>query len=338
MRSSMIRRGWVAALFIGLLGAGVASPAAAETEPGLEQLVKQLDPADAPTQPAPGPLSAAVADTSLPQPEWDLFRYLNLLRIEDKVGPVIRRGALDDLAGTWASTQAQNGTTDLDPMLESKLPAGWRDGIELLYSWEGTDVEEFLYLVAEELWWDGTQANMTDSGIAIARAPFGLIAYVLLLDYPHSTAAAGELPLYRFYKPTAGTHFYSTSAGERNTVIGMSEYRYEGLVAYIKSPSATSTSPLRDLNRFYLSRAGTHFYTSSPTEYQAVLTYPQYSLDGVAGRVHAAPGAGLSAMHRFYRPASGTHFYTANGSEVEAVKKIPGYTYEGVAFYLRVAS
>ncbi|WP_456789411.1 hypothetical protein [Cellulomonas sp. P5_C5] len=349
-RTTLIRPTLVLALVVSLAGATAGATAAAPVDDSgsLQKLSSAFEPAAAAEGAAVAGDDAVAQATTLASPafpdtEWATFRELNLLRINSAgVNPVIRHGALDSQAAAWLSTQVNTYEPDLDPNVAAKVPAGALDGSQSLYWYENAtsaDMPEFVDFVLENLAFDGVASNVTDSGIAFAESSYGLFAYFILVQYTHSTPAADELPLYRFYKPSAGTHFYSTSAGERNTVIGFPEYRYEGLVAYIKGPHATSaTVPLQDLNRFFLASAGTHFYTSAPAEYAAVLTYPQYSLDGVAGRVAAAPGAGLSAMHRFFRPASGTHFYSANPAEIEAVKAIPGYTYEGIAFFLRVAN
>ncbi|GEK21640.1 hypothetical protein [Cellulomonas xylanilytica] len=352
-RTTLIRPALVLALVVSLAGATAGSTAAAPVDgpdtSSFQKLSAPIAPVPA-TEGADAPADESVAratalsSPAFPDTEWATFRDLNLTRINYAgVNPVIRHGALDSLATTWVNSQSNSTDPQLDDNIESKVPAGSLGGVQLMYSYVGgttAEMQEFLdWITVENLRYDAIDPELTDSGIGIAATATGLYAYYIIVGYTHSTPASDELPLYRFYKPSAGTHFYSTSAGERNTVIGFPEYRYEGLVAYIKGPQATSTTvPLQDLNRFFLASAGTHFYTSAPAEYQAVLTYPQYSLDGVAGRVAAAPGTGLSAMHRFFRPASGTHFYSANPAEVEAVKGLPGYTYEGTAFFLRVAS
>ncbi|MGY4644284.1 hypothetical protein [Cellulomonas sp. URHB0016] len=339
-------------LTIALSGAASAADAASSPSPApaFHKLVAPIGGTDgAPSaRLAPGASDStsssdsveAATDLSIPDVDWTAFQTLNLARLGQGAPPVIRHGSLDAIARDWASSEAASGSTELAPdeYLASRVPAGAVDGLQAIYSWRSTDVGTFLQKVEDALEEDGSlQANFTDSGIAIVQSQYGLWAYVLLAEYPHSTPAAGEMPFYRFYRPGTGTHFYSTSVAERNAVIGYPEYRYEGLVAYIKAPG-TSGASLQDLNRFQLKGAGTHFYTANAAEYNQVLTFPQYSLDGVAGRVSAAPGTGLSPMHRFFRPASGTHFYTANPDEVALVQTLPGYTYEGVAFYLRVAS
>ena len=322
------------------LSAAAPAVATADPTPTLEKVVTPISTADAPLAArSAGEATLSAADYSVPEADWTAFRDLNLLRLAHGSDPVIRHGAIDTVARNWANYQAENDLLSTDDDVEAKLPAGIHDGVQILYWWAGDDLATFLGMLTADLHADGaTEPGFTDSGLAVVKSPYGFWAYYIVAEYTHSTPAPGELPLYRFYKPSAGTHFYSTSAAERNNVISFADYRYEGLVAYINSPHATSpTTPLRDLNRFYLPSAGTHFYTSSPEEYAAVVTYPQYSLDGVAGRVFAASGSGLSAMHRFFRPESGTHFYSANPDEVATVKGLPGYTYEGIGFYLRVA-
>ncbi|MGY4644961.1 hypothetical protein [Cellulomonas sp. URHB0016] len=299
---------------------------------------------------------SATVDRTVKGLDWPAFRSVNLARLSGGHEPVSRRAELDSVAGDWASRQAELGWTQndegepqQDPDLESKVPAGSLDGTSGLVYWWGTWEDgspvtqaDFLDEVAfwlDEWEYEGWAPNMTDAGVAIAHSDYGWVANIVLVQYPHSTAAADEMPLYRFYVPSTGTHFYSTSDGERNTVIGYPEYLYEGRVAYIKSPYATSsTTPLSDLNRFQLKGTASHFYTANTVEYAQVVGFPQYQLNGIAGRVFSANGPGLSAMHRFYRPASGTHFYSANPDEIALVKTMPEYQYEGPAFYLRLAN
>ena len=50
---------------------------------------------------------------------------------------------------------------------------------------------------------------------------------------PSTSAAAGGTPLYRFYQPAKGVHFYTISAAERDYIIANSpSYRYEGIGYY----------------------------------------------------------------------------------------------------------
>ncbi|MBD3778474.1 MAG: hypothetical protein IE923_04315 [Micrococcales bacterium] len=292
------------------------------------------------------PVAVAAASrpaTLLGAAGWDYFRSLNQTRLGARVEPVVRHGALGTLAEAWATRQASQGTWSLDPDIASKVPGTPLDGYQAIYRIPATSADAAIraarssYLVR-----DAVDANLTDVGLAVVESPgYGSTRYYtiyqIVAEYSHSAPRSGETTLYRFYRPSSGTHFYSTSKGERNTVIGDAGFRYEGPVAYLLT-SGSATAGARALHRFYQPGTGTHFYTSTTREYQTVRTLPQYRLDGSVGKVHTRPAAGLTAMHRFFRPASGTHFYTASPSELAAVKKMPGYRYEGVAFYLRKAS
>ncbi|MBS0430486.1 MAG: VCBS repeat-containing protein [Proteobacteria bacterium] len=51
--------------------------------------------------------------------------------------------------------------------------------------------------------------------------------------YAVTTSEAGSSPVYRFYNTKTGTHFYTLSAGERDSVIARyREYSYEGIAYY----------------------------------------------------------------------------------------------------------
>ena len=86
-------------------------------------------------------------------------------------------------------------------------------------------------------------------------------------------------PVYRFYNPGAGAHFYTDSAAERDHVIATwpTIFSYEG-VAYKVNPF----NNYQPLYRFYKPGSGSHFYTASVAERDHVLaTWPGiYSYDG----------------------------------------------------------
>lgn len=101
--------------------------------------------------------------------------------------------------------------------------------------------------------------------------------------YSVNTASpANNLPLYRFYNRKSGSHFYTASPEERDTVLARwaSTFTYEGPV-YNVSASPVNATPMF---RFYNKRNGSHFYTASPEERDSVLTLyaATYAYEGVA--------------------------------------------------------
>jgi hypothetical protein len=142
-------------------------------------------------------------------------------------------------------------------------------------------------------------------------------------------------PVYRFYNPGAGTHFFTDSAEERDHVIATwpTIYSYEG-VAYKVNPE---NNP-QPLYRFYKPSSSSHFYTASLDEANHVLaTWPHiYSYDGPTFAVTPWPEPAKPPVYRFYNKVNGSHFYTASLDEANHVIATwpQVYTYEGQAFWL----
>ncbi len=80
----------------------------------------------------------------------------------------------------------------------------------------------------------------------------------------------GEVPLYRFYSPSIGDHFYTANAQEYTNLVNDPAhfYGYEGIVGYIK-PYSGGACPAgtHPLYRMYSSYLTEHFYTDNVNEY-----------------------------------------------------------------------
>ncbi|ACK70637.1 peptidase S1 and S6 chymotrypsin/Hap [Gloeothece citriformis PCC 7424] len=87
--------------------------------------------------------------------------------------------------------------------------------------------------------------------------------------------------------------------------------------------------------RFYNTIAGGHFFTTSPTERDAVLrSLPHFQYEAVGFTASGVGGENLLPVYRFYNTVAGGHFFTM--SEVErdtVINTQPQYIYEGVGFY-----
>lgn len=144
------------------------------------------------------------------------------------------------------------------------------------------------------------------------------------------------LPVYRFFNPHTGAHFYTASGSERDMVVSTlgDTFTYEGS-AYGVVASASNSSPLY---RFYNMRNGTHFYTASASEYETVKSTlaSTYSYDGPVYNVCPQPIAGAVPVYRFFNKKTGSHFYTNSQSERDfVISKLGGtYVFEGPAFFL----
>ncbi len=145
-------------------------------------------------------------------------------------------------------------------------------------------------------------------------------------------------PVYRFYSPVSGAHFYTMSAEERDVAIATwpDVWTYEGI--------AFSVDPLNDtvpVHRFYNRFNRSHFYTASDEEkaWVELLYRSVYSYEGTGFPASLTPGPGKAPVYRFYSPVRRTHFYTISEDEKATVIATMSdvYRYEGVGYYVTVA-
>jgi V8-like Glu-specific endopeptidase len=89
-----------------------------------------------------------------------------------------------------------------------------------------------------------------------------------------------------------------------------------------------------DIFRFYNADTGTHFYTASAAERDAIRrSLPQFRDEGNAFDATSDPAAGV-AVHRFYNADTGAHFYTGSAAERDQVTAtLPRFVDEGIAFH-----
>ncbi len=158
-----------------------------------------------------------------------------------------------------------------------------------------------------------------------------------------SAASAPIVPVYRFWSPVTGSHFYTTDKTERDTVIKRwpKEWKYEG-----KKFSAFSSKPTDGVavHRFWSPVYKTHFYTADENEKNTVLKrWPTiWKYEKVA--YYAYPGTidpysnNSTPVFRFWGQPSGSHFYTVDPKERGTVlRKWPtAWSYEGPRYYLPV--
>ncbi len=159
----------------------------------------------------------------------------------------------------------------------------------------------------------------------------------------HFTTPGVEVPLnisgptssvYRFYNPTTGAHFYTSSVTQRDRVINnYPQFDYEGASYSVFNSNDGNVTPVY---RFYNYVTGAHFYTASASQRDRVIAnYPQFQFEGINHYVFAASAEGRKPMYRFYNTDTGTHFYTARESEKNRViSNYPQFDFEGIAYYV----
>lgn len=151
------------------------------------------------------------------------------------------------------------------------------------------------------------------------------------------TAPSPIMPVYRFYNLKNGSHFYTASEVERDIVIDRwpDVYEYEGAAYSINTANPNNNAPLW---RFYNNINGTHFYTASVQERDAVRAkWPDIFTDEGPGYNVCATGVpGALPMYRFYNRQIGSHFYTISAQERDTVIRqwMNVYNYEGTAYWI----
>jgi hypothetical protein len=90
--------------------------------------------------------------------------------------------------------------------------------------------------------------------------------------------------------------------------------------------------------RFFNTRTGAHFYTTSTVERDDVLRrFPFMNLDGAAFDVSASALTVLSPVYRFYNTRTGVHFYTISEAEKQhIIANLKSFNFEGVAYHASV--
>lgn len=84
--------------------------------------------------------------------------------------------------------------------------------------------------------------------------------------------------VYRFFNHVRGGHLYTISEDERDTLMQLSEWNYEGIKLYVHENYAEETVPVF---RFFNHLRGDHLYTISEIERDAVMQLPEWTYEGI---------------------------------------------------------
>ncbi|MEM8830377.1 MAG: DUF4347 domain-containing protein [Cyanobacteria bacterium P01_G01_bin.19] len=166
-----------------------------------------------------------------------------------------------------------------------------------------------------------------------------------LEDVPPSNGGGGnedgEVTVYRFFEPNIGSHLYTSSEVERDSVRdNLTNYVFEG-------PSYKALDPLTgeeqgensnivNAYRFFNPTTGAHLYTTSEVERDSIIeNLDEFVFEGEQFAVYNTDiGEETIPVHRFFDPNLGVHFYTPSEVERQNVEdNLPNYDYEGIAYY-----
>ena len=148
-----------------------------------------------------------------------------------------------------------------------------------------------------------------------------------------------ERNIYRFFNRETGSHFYTASEIEKNSVINnLSNYIFEG-VAYEAADPIAGMDSASVVHRFLNQNTGVHLYTIDKIEKDYIVeNLSNYSYEGEVFTAYGSQVEETIPIYRFYNSAIDAHFYTASDIERENVENnLLNYSYEGVAYYAHPA-
>ena len=146
-------------------------------------------------------------------------------------------------------------------------------------------------------------------------------------------------PVYRFFIPDTGVHFYTADEAERDEITETQpNYVLEG-TPYNSAPANDSLTGVAPIYRFLNIDTGVRIYTISEAERESIETnLPNYQFEGIAYYGYTEQLEGTTPVYRFYNPEINTHFYTSSAVERDnVIENLPNYQLEsngGIAFYV----
>ena len=138
--------------------------------------------------------------------------------------------------------------------------------------------------------------------------------------------------------------FNGTQAGS-GFIEGINNIFGDEIIDYFASNPSTSEEPSNNndaptVYRFFIPSLGSHFYTASEEEKQAVIdNLPNYTYEGESYQAASHsdiddPSSEAKPVYRFFNRNTGVHLYTISEVEKNYVQdNLSNYTFEDVAYY-----
>jgi subtilisin-like proprotein convertase family protein len=243
------------------------------------------------------------------------------------------------MAGSWTNVPPEAAVPEVVRFVNVTIPdgsaAGVSDRITIPSTFAGFQVEHV------EVVFDASHPVRGDLAVTLT-SPSGVVSQ-LATPWPLSQGAD-----YRAWRFGSVRHWGESAAGEwtltaSDPVAGnvgvWNSWRLRIYGTFMPPPGISTPAPdAIPVYRFYNTTTGTHFYTASEDERQAVAQFPGFNIEGVAFYAFASNGPGRSAVYRFFDTATGTHFYTVSEAERDGIiARVPSYHYEGVVYYANVS-
>ena len=139
--------------------------------------------------------------------------------------------------------------------------------------------------------------------------------------------------VYRFFNNNTGVHFYTGNETERDAVLDLPNYTFEGASYESIDPLTGEPEPL-PVYRFLNQDTGVHLYTISEAERAATQELSNFSFEGEAFFAYPTEEEGTIPIYRFFNTVTGAHFYTPSTAERDNVEaNLPDFISEDIAYY-----
>lgn len=139
--------------------------------------------------------------------------------------------------------------------------------------------------------------------------------------------------VYRFFNQDTGVHFYTANEAEKDTVLELDNFNFEGGSYRAIDPLTRMPEPI-PVYRFLNEDTGVHLYTISVAERDATQELSNFSFEGEAFFAYEIEVENSIAIYRFFNPNTGAHFYTPSEVERNNLEaNLPEFQSEGIAYY-----
>ncbi len=271
--------------------------------------------------------------------------------------------------GDWGDSVAVDATGNVYVTGTTELSAWTTGGFDTTYNDDGSFSDAFVAKLSPAgagLWSSYLGGSARDEGHGIAVDPTG---YLYVTGYTQSSAwpsggfdtsynddgSGGDaflvkisfgalVPVYRFWKPSDNTHFYTTKESEKQKLIDNYPdiYTYErpAFYAYGIGEHPADTLPVY---RFWKPSDNTHFYTIKESEKQKLIGSFSaiYTYEGPAFYAYGINLHPISTLpvYRFWKPQGNTHFFTIKESEKDKLinQFSDIFTFENAVWYAFLA-
>ena len=161
----------------------------------------------------------------------------------------------------------------------------------------------------------------------------GAVEFGATSNTPLDTSNDDPNTVYRFFNQNTGVYFYTANEAERDAVLKLDNFNFEGGSYQAVDPVSGMPEP-QAVYRFLNEDTGVHLYTISEVERDATQQLSNFSFEGEAFFAYETEIEDSIPIYRFFNSNTGAHFYTPSETERNNIEaNLPEFQSEGIAYY-----